>query len=165
MMQNINGAAFTPESRIPDPNRMLLAYNRSAGTTNLVRALASGGFGDLKRVKEWGMDWSMGTAKGREYMATAERIAESLHFIETCGVSPQQPVMTSTDVFTSHEGLLLPYEQALTRMDEETGEWYDCSGHFLWIGERTREIEDAHVQFAKGIANRKFINPTFWRPS
>lgn len=151
--ENINGAAFTPEARIPDPERMLLAYNRSAGTTNLVRALASGGFADLKRVKQWGMDWSMSTSKGREYMATAERIAEALHFMETCGVSQEQPVMTSTDVYTSHEGLLLPYEQALTRRDELTGEWYDCSGHFIWIGERTRDIDDAHVQFAKGIAN------------
>lgn len=102
------------------------------------------------------MDWSMGTSRGREYMATAERIAESLRFMETCGVSQEQPVMTSTDVFTSHEGLLLPYEQALTRRDEQTGEWFDCSGHFVWIGERTRGIEDAHVQFAKGIANRTF---------
>jgi len=134
---------------------MLLAYNRSAGTTNLVRALSSGGFADLKRVREWGMDWSRTTSKGHEYMATAERIAEAIQFMETCGVHQNHPVMTSTDVFTSHEGLLMPYEQALTRMDPLTGEWFDCSGHFIWIGERTRDIEDAHVQFAKGIANRK----------
>lgn len=133
---------------------MLRAYNRSAGTTNLVRALASGGFADLKRVKEWGMDWSMGTSRGRQYMATAERIAEALSFMETCGVNNKNPVMTSTEVFTSHEGLLLPYEEALTRFDPVTEQWYDCSGHFIWIGERTRGIEDAHVQFAKGIANR-----------
>lgn len=102
------------------------------------------------------MDWSMGTSRGRQYMATAERIAEALNFMETCGVNNKNPVMTSTEVFTSHEGLLLPYEEALTRFDEVTEQWYDCSGHFIWIGERTRNIEDAHVQFAKGIANRKF---------
>lgn len=135
---------------------MLTAYHRSAGTTNLVRAFSQGGFADLKRVKEWGMDWSMATAKGREYMATAEHIAEAIHFMETCGVSSQSPVMTSTEVFTSHEGLLLPYEQALTRMDPNTGEYFACSGHFIWIGERTRGIEDAHVQFAKGVSNRKY---------
>lgn len=157
LTQNINGAAFTPEARAPDPDRMLLAYNRSAGTTNLVRALASGGFADLKRVMEWGMDWSMHTNKGREYMATAQRIAEALHFMETCGVHHENPVMTSTEVFTSHEGLLLPYEQALTRQDPVTGEYFCCSGHFIWIGERTRGIDDAHVEFARGIANRKLI--------
>lgn len=133
---------------------MLLAYNRSAGTSNLVRAFSTGGFADLKRVKEWGMDWSSSTSKGREYMKTAERISEALHFMETCGINNEQPVMTSTNIFTSHEGLLLPYEQALTRMDVLTGEYYCGSGHFIWIGERTRDINGAHVEFAKGISNR-----------
>lgn len=153
--ENINGSDFTTATRIPDPERMLLAYNRSAGTTNLVRALASGGFADLKRVREWGLDWSSSTAKGREYMATAGRIAEAIQFMETCGVNHSSPILTSTDVYTSHEGLLLPYEEALTRQDPQTGEFYACSGHFMWIGERTRGIDDAHVQYARGISNRE----------
>lgn len=135
---------------------MLMAYNRSAGTSNLVRAYATGGFGDLKMVKQWGLDWSSHTEKGREYLSTAEDIAEALHFMETCGISHDDPTMTSTEVFTSHEGLLLPYEEALTRMDPETGDHYAGSGHFIWIGERTRELDGAHVHFAKGVANRKF---------
>lgn len=154
--ENINSGAFTLETRTPDPDRMLRAYNKSAGTSNLVRAFATGGFGDLKRVRQWGMDWSKETSKGREYMATAERIAEALNFMETCGVSNSSPVMTATEVFTSHEGLLLPYEQALTRQDPETGEYFACSGHFIWVGERTRDIDDAHVEFARGISNRTF---------
>lgn len=153
--QIINAPAFTEDSRTPDPNRMLLAYNQSAGTSNLVRAFAQGGFADLKRVVEWGMDWSMATAKGREYLNTAERITEALNFMETCGVPRNEPAMTSTEVFTSHEGLLLPYEQALTRQDPYTGEFYCGSGHFIWIGERTRDLEGAHMEFARGISNRK----------
>lgn len=135
---------------------MLRAYNRSSGTINLVRALSSGGFADLKHVRDWGMDWSSKTPKGREYLKTAEHIAEAIQFMETCGVY-EHPIMTSTQVFTSHEGLLLPYEQALTRVDPDTGEWYAGSGHFIWIGERTRGLDDAHVQFAKGISNRTMI--------
>lgn len=132
----------------------MMAYNHSAGTSNLVRAFSQGGFGDLKRVVEWGMDWSMSTAKGREYLATAERIAEALHFMDTCGVPLNQPVMTATEVFTSHEGLLLPYEQALVRQDPRTGENFVGSGHLIWIGERTRDLDGAHVEFARGISNR-----------
>lgn len=136
---------------------MLRAYNRSAGTTNLVRAFSQGGFADLKRVVEWGMDWSMSTVKGREYLATAERISEALHFMETCGIPLTEPIMTSTEVFTSHEGLLLPYEQALTRMDPQTGEYFCGSGHFVWVGERTRHLDGAHIEFVRGISNRKFF--------
>lgn len=135
---------------------MMWAYNHSAGTSNLVRAFSQGGFADLKRVVEWGMDWSMATAKGREYMATAERISEALHFMETCGVRMNEPEMTSTQVYTSHEGLLLPYEQALVRQDPITGHFYSGSGHYIWIGERTRDIDGAHVEFARGISNRMF---------
>lgn len=152
-VQNINGAAFTPESRIPDPDRMLIAYNRSTGTANLVRAFAQGGFGNLKRVGEWGMDWSMATSKGREYMETAEHITEALNFMHTCGVSENEPIMTSTEVFTSHEGLLLPYEEALVRRDERSGEYYAGSGHFIWVGERTRSLDGAHLEFVRGISN------------
>lgn len=150
----VNGSQFTAEARVPDPYRMLLAYNRSAGTTNLVRALASGGFADLKRVRHWGLDWSRNSKKGHEYMMTAERIAEAIQFMEVCGMNKTSPVMTSTDVYTSHEGLLLPYEQALVSQDPLTGEYYAGSGHFIWIGERTRHVDDAHVEFARGISNR-----------
>lgn len=153
--KNINAAAFTEEARIPDPNRMMRAYHTSAATSNLVRAFAGGGYGDLTRVKEWGMDWSLTTSRGRQYMATAERISEALSFIDTCGLSSKQPIMTSTEVYTSHEAILLPYEQALVRQDPFTDNFYACSGHFLWIGERTRGIDDAHVEFARGISNRK----------
>lgn len=150
------------EARTPDPERMMIAYNRSTGTANLVRAFAQGGFGDLKRVTEWGMDWSMATGKGREYMETAERISDALEFIATCGISHSEPVMTSTEVFTSHEGLLLPYEQALVRQDPRTGEYFCGSGHFIWVGERTRQLDGAHIEFVRGIANRKIFSPFFF---
>lgn len=156
--QNINAAPFTLESRTPDPNRMLQAYHSSAAASNLLRAFSDGGYGDLKRVKEWGMDWSLSTSRGRQYMATAERIADALSFMDTCGISREQPGVTSTRVYTSHEALLLPYEQALTRIDQCTGKHYACSGHFLWIGERTRGLQDAHIEFARGIANRKYTS-------
>ncbi|CAN8073488.1 unnamed protein product [Agarophyton chilense] len=151
--ENINGAPFTFKARTPDPHRMLRAYHSSAATSNLARALAGGGFADLTRVKEWGMDWSLATSRGRQYMATAERISEALSFMDTCGLSRNQPIMTSTDVYTSHEALLLPYEEALTRFDVETGNFYAGSGHLLWVGERTRGIHHAHVEFARGISN------------
>lgn len=150
--ENINGADFTRECRMPDPKRMLTAYHRSAGTSNLTRAFATGGFADLSRVREWGLDWTGRTSRGREYMRTAQRIAEAVTFMETCGIS-HSPVMTETQVYTSHEGLLLPYEEALTRWDPISEKWYAGSGHFIWVGERTRELDDAHIHYVKGIAN------------
>lgn len=149
----INANDFTPEARIPDPERMIRAYNHSASTTNLVRSLAQGGFGDLTRVREWGMDWAAATDKGRAYEETARQIEDSLRFMNACGVDHSNPELSSTKVFTSHEGLLLPYEQALTRQDPDTGEWYACSGNMIWLGERTRQLDGAHVEFARGIAN------------
>jgi 3-deoxy-7-phosphoheptulonate synthase len=149
----INGADFTADARIPDPDRMIRAYNHSAGTTNLVRALASGGFADLSKVRAWGMDWASSTEKGREYLSIAESIGDAIRFLEACGVSEESPVLQSTRVYTSHEGLLLPYEEALTRMDPQTGEFFACSGHFIWIGERTRQLDGAHVEYARGISN------------
>jgi 3-deoxy-7-phosphoheptulonate synthase len=149
----INGADFTAEARVPDPERMIRGYNHAAGTTNLVRALASGGFADLSKVRAWGMDWASSTEKGREYLQTAESIGEAIRFLEACGVSEENPVLQSTKVYTSHEGLLLPYEEALTRMDPQTGEFFACSGHFIWIGERTRQLDGAHVEYARGISN------------
>jgi 3-deoxy-7-phosphoheptulonate synthase len=149
----INASDFTPEARIPDPERMIRGYNHSASTTNLVRSLASGGFGDLTRVREWGMDWASATDKGLAYADTARAIEDSLRFMSACGVDHSNPALSSTKVFTSHEGLLLPYEQALTRMDPDTGEYYACSGNLIWLGERTRQLDGAHVEFARGIAN------------
>ncbi|GJQ14343.1 hypothetical protein GpartN1_g6134.t1 [Galdieria partita] len=149
----INGSSFDLVSRTPDPNRMLAAYQHSAGTTNLVRALASGGFADLRNVKSWGMDWASNTEKGKAYLDTAERIEEAVRFWETCGVSVRDPIIYSTEVFTSHEALLLPYEEALCRQDSLTGDMYATSGAFIWIGERTRDLDGAHVEFARGVAN------------
>ncbi len=147
----INGAGFDSASRIPDPDRMLRAYMCSASTTNYARSLAGGGYANLRNVRSWGMDWCRSTQKGREYLMTAERIAEAVDFMNICGV--QSPRIGSTAVYTSHEGLLLPYEEALVRKDEETGEYYAGSGHFVWVGERTRGVEDAHIEFARGISN------------
>lgn len=149
----INGSAFTSEARIPDPERMVRAYHHSASTTNLVRSLAMGGFGDLTKVQEWGMGWASGTKRGMAYADTASQIERTLRFMEACGVDATNPALHSTKVFTSHEGLLLPYEQALTRQDPDTGEWYACSGNMIWLGERTRQLDGAHVEFARGIAN------------
>eukprot|EP00871_Galdieria_phlegrea_P000610 jgi/Galph1/154/GphlegSOOS_G4960.1 len=149
----INGASFDIISRTPDPNRMLAAYHHSAATTNLVRALASGGFADLRNVKSWGMDWASTTDKGRAYLDTAQRIEEAVRFWETCGVSVRDPIIYSTEVFTSHEALLLPYEEALCREDPITGDIYATSGAFIWVGERTRDLQGAHVEFARGVAN------------
>jgi 3-deoxy-7-phosphoheptulonate synthase len=149
----VNGAPFDLASRTPDPKRMLAAYQHSAATTNLVRALASGGFADLRNVKSWGMDWASKTEKGKAYLDTAERIEEAVRFWETCGVSSQDPIIYSTEVYTSHEALLLPYEEALCRRDPLTGDMYATSGAFIWIGERTRDLDGAHVEFARGVAN------------
>lgn len=142
----INGSGFTADERIPDPERMIRAYHHSAGTTNLVRALASGGFGDLNRVREWGLDWAAASSEGKEYAETAQRIEDALRFMEACGVDHSNPALSSTKVYTSHEGLLLPYEQALTRMDPDTGDYYACSGNLVWLGERTRQLDGAHVE-------------------
>jgi 3-deoxy-7-phosphoheptulonate synthase len=149
----VNGSEFTAEARVPDPERMLRAYNHAAGTTNLVRALVSGGFADLNKARAWGMDWASSTEKGRQYLETAQNISDALRFLEACGLSEENPILQSTRVYTSHEGLLLPYEEALTRMDPETGEFFATSGHFIWIGERTRQLDGAHVEYARGISN------------
>lgn len=149
----VNGAAFDAATREPDPDRMMRAYSQSAATTNYTRALSGGGYASLKNVLSWGIDWCSSTEKGREYMITAERIAEAIDFMDVCGLGTNSPITSSTNVYTSHEGLLLPYEQALIRQDPITGEYYAGSGHFIWIGERTRGLDDAHVEFMRGISN------------
>ena len=150
----VNGIEFDASARVPDPARMIQAYNQSAATMNLVRAFALGGFADLHQVNRWTQDSIRDDAFGRRYLELAERITEALDFMAACGVDAStSPHVREASVFTSHEGLLLPYEQALTRQDSLTGGWYDCSAHMLWIGDRTRQPDGAHVEFLRGVGN------------
>ena len=151
---NINGAEFTPAARIPDPARMEAGYFQSAGTLNLLRAFASGGYADLHQVHRWNLDFVERSPLAARYRDLAARIDETLGFMAACGMtSATTPQIHETDFYTSHEALLLPYEQALTRIDSTTGEWYACSAHFLWIGDRTRQPDGAHVEFLRGVKN------------
>lgn len=150
----INDAAFTAAARVPDPRRMLRAYHQAAVTLNLLRAFAQGGFADLRRVQQWNQAFVAASPQGARYAGLARRIEESLAFMAACGLhSAQVPALRGTDLFTAHDALLLPYEEALTRQDSLTGAWYDCSAHLLWIGERTRQVDHAHVAFLQGVAN------------
>jgi 3-deoxy-7-phosphoheptulonate synthase len=150
----INGIEFNEASRIPDPERLLRAYNQSAATLNLLRAFAQGGFADLHKVHQWNLQFVSGSPQGERYEALAQRIDETLGFMEACGLTPQNaPVLRETEFYTSHEALLLWYEEALTRIDSLTGKSYDCSAHMLWIGDRTRVIGEAHVEFLRGVEN------------
>ncbi|WP_142847488.1 class II 3-deoxy-7-phosphoheptulonate synthase [Telmatospirillum sp. J64-1] len=150
----INGDEFTPEARIPDPQRMVRAYNQSAATLNLLRAFAQGGYADLHKVHQWTLGFVADSASGERYREMADRLSETLNFMAACGLTSETtPQIRETDFFTSHEALLLPYEQALTRIDSTTGDWYDCSAHMLWIGERTRQPDGAHVEFLRGVGN------------
>ena len=150
----INGIEFTKEAREPDPERLVRAYNQSAATLNLLRAFAQGGFADLHKVHQWNLEFVSDGAQGQRYDELAGRIDEALGFMRACGIEPATVAeLRETDFYTSHEALLLWYEQALTRTDSLTGKWYDCSAHMLWIGDRTREPEEAHVEFMRGIHN------------
>ena len=150
----INGIAFDPESRRPDPQRMIQAYNQSAATLNLIRAFALGGYADLHKVHRWTLDFLAESPVGHRFQELADRISDALVFMDACGLdSAHIPQIREASVFTSHEALLLPYEQALTRQDSLTGEWYDCSAHMVWIGDRTRQLDGAHVEFVRGIKN------------
>ncbi len=150
----INSVEFTAEARVPDPERMVQAYNQSAATLNLLRAFASGGFADLHQVHKWNLDFAKQGEMAGKYDELASRIDESLKFMEACGVtSTTYRTLRETDFFTSHEALLLPYEEAFTRQDSLTGEWYAVSSHMLWIGDRTRQVDGAHVEFLSGIKN------------
>jgi 3-deoxy-7-phosphoheptulonate synthase len=145
---------FTAASRIPDPQRMIQAYSQSAATLNLLRAFASGGYADLHQVHLWNQGFVGKSPQGERYKALADRLTETLDFMAACGfTSATSPQIRETDFFTSHEALLLPYEQALTRVDSTSGDWYDCSAHLVWIGDRTRQLDGAHVEFARGIKN------------
>jgi 3-deoxy-7-phosphoheptulonate synthase len=151
---NINAMEFTAEARNPDPARLMQAYAQSAATLNLLRAFASGGYADLHNVHRWTLGFIAGSPSSERYRALAERITETLEFMEACGITPDSvPQLRQTDFYTSHEGLLLGYEQAMTRIDSTSGEWYDTSAHMVWIGDRTRDAEGAHVEFARGIKN------------
>ncbi len=151
---NINGMEFTPEARIPDPQRLLKAYHQSSATLNLLRAFANGGYADLYNIHKWTLGFVSGSPQGERYRALAEKISETLSFMSAIGVTPEShPQIRQVDVFTSHEALLLNFEQAMTRVDSTSGDWYDTSAHMLWIGERTRQLDGAHVNFMKGIKN------------
>ena len=150
----INGVEFTKESRTPDPQRMIKAYNQSAATMNLLRAFATGGLADLHQVHKWTLDFAHKGEISQKFEDLAEDIGKSLKFMEACGInSKTYRTLRETDFFTSHEALLLPYEEAFTRKDSLTGEWYDTSAHMLWIGDRTRGLNDAHVEYMRGIKN------------
>ena len=150
----INDIAFTPESREPDPQRMVRAYNQSAATLNLLRAFAAGGYANLHQVHAWTLDFMGRSPWAKKFSETADRIGEALDFMKACGIDDQTvPQLKGTAFYTSHEALLLPYEQALTRRDSLTGDWYDTSAHLLWIGDRTRFEGSAHVEYLRGIDN------------
>jgi len=150
----INGPEFTPEARIPDPARMEFGYFQSASTLNLLRAFASGGYADLHQVHRWNLDFVGRSPLADRYRDLANRIDETLSFMAACGMtSTTTRDMRETDFYVSHEALLLPYEEALTRVDSTTGDWYGCSAHFLWIGDRTRQLDGAHVEFLRGVRN------------
>jgi 3-deoxy-7-phosphoheptulonate synthase len=151
---NINGIEFTPESRIPDPDRLLKAYSQSAATLNLLRAFATGGYANLRQVHQWTLDFMDRSPWAAKFAEISGRIGEALDFMQACGIDPQTvPQLQGTSFYTSHEALLLPYEQTLTRQDSLTGQWYDCSAHMLWIGDRTRFEGSAHVEFLRGVGN------------
>lgn len=150
----INDIAFDAVGRVPDPERMVRAYHQATSTLNLLRAFAQGGFADLHQVHKWNLDFVNKSPLGDRYQNLADRIDESLAFMNACGVnSSTAPQLRETVLYTSHEALLLPYEEALTRRDSLTGDWYDCAAHLLWIGDRTRQVDGAHVEFCSGINN------------
>ena len=150
----INSAEANAEARIADPERMLRAYHQSASTLNLLRAFAQGGFADLHQVHRWNMSFVEASPSKERYQKLSERIEDALAFMEVCGVNSETtPTIRETQLFTSHEALLLNYEEALSRIDSFTGKSYNCSAHFVWIGERTRQLDHAHIEFFKRIEN------------
>ncbi len=153
---NINGMDFTEDSRIPDPDRLIRSYAQSASTLNLVRAFSQGGYASLDNVHSWMLGFVDRSPLGARYREIGDKITDALSFMRACGITPQNvPQMAQVEVYTSHEALLLGFEEAMTRRDEAkgTGDWYDTSAHMLWIGHRTRQVDHAHVEFCKGIKN------------
>ncbi|HEX3541091.1 MAG TPA: 3-deoxy-7-phosphoheptulonate synthase class II [Acidimicrobiales bacterium] len=150
----VNDDAPTLEARIPDPSRMLAAYHQSASTLNLLRAFTTGGFADLSHVHRWNQQFVLSSSQGRRYDAIAGEIDRALRFMRACGIDLEgEATLHQVEFWTSHEALILGYEEALTRQDSLTGDWYDCSAHLLWVGERTRQLDGAHLAFLSGVAN------------
>jgi 3-deoxy-7-phosphoheptulonate synthase len=148
-----NSAEPVPEARTPDPERMLQGYYLSASTLNLLRAFTRGGYAALHRVHAWNQEFVKQSPLGRSYERLANQISQALDFMETIGISTDIPQLKQAQFFTSHEALFLGYEESLTRQDSTTGDWYDCSAHMLWIGDRTRQIDGAHIEFLRGVLN------------
>lgn len=148
---SVNGFEFTPESRIPNPERLKQMYNASAATLNLVRAFTTGGYADLRQVHAWNQDFVRNSPSGQRYEKLAREIDNALAFMQACGVAPEE--FKTVEFYSSHEALVLDYETALTRVDSRTGDLYDVSGHMVWIGERTRQLDGAHIEFASRISN------------
>ena len=150
----INGIDFDETSRIPDPDRQKMAYRQSAATLNLLRAFAQGGYSNLENVHEWMLDFVSDSPQAARYQEVANRISEAMAFMKAIGIdADHHQNLRETSFYTSHEALLLGYEQALTRVDSITGDWYATSGHMLWIGDRTRQPDGAHVEYCRGIKN------------
>ena len=148
----VNGIGFNEKNRVPDPERLLQAYHQSTASLNLLRAFAQGGFADLHQVHQWNLDFIASAELTEKYGQLADRIDETLAFMRACGLE-NAPQVRETSFFTAHEALLLNYEQAFSRRDSLTGDWYDCSAHMLWIGDRTRQLDGAHVEFLRGVGN------------
>jgi 3-deoxy-7-phosphoheptulonate synthase len=150
----VNSLDPTPEARRPDPQRLVRMYHQSAATLNLLRAFTRGGFADLEKVHVWNQEFVATSPEGQRYGALAHEITRALRFLAACGIDVHNdPVFHTVDFWTSHEALILGYEEALTRRDSLTGDWYDCSAHMLWVGERTRDPDGAHVEFLSGVCN------------
>ena len=150
----VNSDEFSPAARRPDPERLLAAYHQSVATLNLLRAFTTGGFAALSRVHAWNQEFVENSPEGKRYAMVADEIERALAFMRACGIDlHDDAALQGVDFYTSHEALILPYEQALTRQDSLTGRWYDCSAHLLWIGDRTRQLDGAHVEFLRGVAN------------
>jgi len=151
---SVNAIEFTEDARLPDPDRMIRGYNQSAATLNLLRAFAQGGYADLHQIHRWTLGFLENSPAGDRYRDLAERIGETLGFMEACGLtSDSAPQLRETEFYTSHEALLPNFEEAMTRVDSTTGDWYDTSAHMLWIGDRTRDPEEAHIEFLRGVGN------------
>ena len=150
----VNGIEFDPAARVPDPQRLLQAYSQSAATLNLLRAFAQGGYANLERVSSWTRGFVANSPQGERFRHIAERVEEAIEFMAACGISPENtPQLRHTEFYTSHEALLLGYEEAFVRIDSTTGDYYDTSAHMLWVGDRTRQLDHAHIEFLRGIGN------------
>jgi 3-deoxy-7-phosphoheptulonate synthase len=151
---SVNDDLFDEKARVPDPRRLVQAYHQSASTLNLIRAFTKGGFADLQQIHTWNQEFVTGSKQGKRYEQMARQIERALRFMAACGIDLDgDSALHEVDFYTSHEALLLSYEEALTRKDSLTGDWYDCSAHLLWIGERTRQLDGAHVEFLSGVQN------------